>query len=380
MGDKKSFLWRIYAFAFLNHLIPIYSLYSITFQEKGLSVAQIGTALIFWSVFVILFQLPVGVLADRMSRRNMLIFGNVICSLAFFIFMVWPTFTGVMIGFALWGLTWAITAVCFQPMVYDHIKNKEKYLSVLGSCESIGLVGLALSSLCSFLVFLGYDFLTWCTIGFMGLGIVVLIGLPNDRRISRRNISDRITLRDVYGAAKFVFVRPELLAGMGVLAILDGVWNIDDWLGLIALELGYPESAVGLLSFFSLVCGVIGGFIVSTIRCVPRMLLPILIAGSGCMLAVAAILFNLWATIALCVFWLILVIGRNIVYADFQNKVSTYMRSRATAILEIMLNIGTILTYGILTASKTFGDEYGYGMYALGGILVVTSLMLVRKK
>lgn len=87
MLGKKSFLFKVYLYALLNSLVLIYSLYSITFQAKGLSVAQIGTALIFWSVSVILLQLPIGILSDRLSRRNMMIFSNIVVSVAFFIFM-----------------------------------------------------------------------------------------------------------------------------------------------------------------------------------------------------------------------------------------------------------------------------------------------------
>lgn len=376
---KKSFLFKVYLYALLNSLVLIYSLYSITFQAKGLSVAQIGTALIFWSVSVIVLQLPIGMLSDRLSRRNMMIFGNVVVSVAFFIFMMWPTFIGIMTGFALWGLKWAIDAACFQPMVYDQLRNKKKYLSVVGTCESIKLVGYALSALCSFLIFLGYNFLTWCTIGFMGLGALVLLSMPHDKRATRRHTVKRMGMRDIAVAAQYVFTRPMLLGIIIVSAMLNGAGNIDEWLGMIGLELGYPEYAVGALYFSALICGAMGGLAVRGIHKTNRMLLPTLIAGGGLMLAISAVWFNIWATISLCMFWILLTIGQNIIYANFQNSVSTAVRGRTTAVLEIAQNFGSMGIYAIMTCAQTFGGGYKYGLFAIGTILIIMSMTMIKK-
>lgn len=374
MSGKKSFIAKVYLYSLLNNLVLIYSLYSITFQQKGLSVAQIGIALMFWSVSVILLQIPIGILSDRISRRNMLVFGNVVVALAFFIFMAWPSFVGVMTGFGLWGIKWAIDAACFQPMVYDHIRDKKKYLAIVGTCKSINLVGLALSALCSFLVFLGYDFLTWCTIGLMGLGAVVLLSMPRDTHVMRRRDDKRIGLRDIGIAARFVCGRPALMGAMAVLVILNMGLNIDEWLGLIALQLGYPEYAVGALYFIALICGALGGLVVRGIRQAHVMLVPTLIAGGGVMLILATIWFNVWSTLALCAFWVLLIISESVTYTDFQNRVATNIRGRATALLEIMLNVGSMGAYGIMTVTHALGGGYQYGLGIIGVILMLTAL------
>ena len=380
MLGKKLFLLKVYLYSLLNSLVLIYSLYSIAFQERGLSVAQIGIALMFWSVSVIILQLPIGMLSDRLSRRNMMIFGNVVVSIAFFIFMRWPTFIGVMTGFALWGLKWAIDAACFQPMVYDQIRDKKKYLAIVGTCESIKLVGLALSALCSFLVFLGYDFLTWCTIGIMALGAIVLATMPYDKHITRGHSVKQMGMRDIWVAMQYVFTRPALMALVVILAILNGGGNIDEWLGLIALELGYPEYAVGMLYFCALISGALGGLAVRGIHNTRPMMVPTLIAGGGLMLAISTVWFNVWSTIALCLFWVLITISQNITYADFQNSVSTAVRGRTTAVLEIAQNVGSMMIYGIMTCAQTFGGGYKYGLFAIGALLILTSVSITLKQ
>lgn len=376
---RESFLYRAYLYTFLNNLVLIYPLYSIYFQDNGLSAGQIGMALMFWSLSTILLQLPIGILSDRMSRRDMLIVGNGIVALAFFIFMTSPTFAGVLTGFGLWGIKWAIDAVCFQPMVYDRVRSKEKYLSIVGTCESVALAGTSVSALGSFLMFIGYDFITWCTIGIMMVAVLVLLSMPRDCHKCRRNAGPRMGLSELGKAAKFVFVRPELLGIMGLLSILNAAWNLDDWLGLIAVQLGYPEYAVGTLYFLAMLCGVIGGLAVRGLRHVGNMFVPTLVAGAGMLVAVASIYYDAWSTIALCMFWLLLSMSKNIIYADFQNSVATGVRGRVTAILEIMLECGTIFGYMIMTASASTVGGYKHGLYALGTMLIITSLWLAYR-
>ena len=374
MLKKIPFLWCVYSFSLFNNLVLIYPVYSIVFQEKGLSVAQIGTALMWWSVSVILLQIPVGIFSDRLSRRNMLVFGNIIAAIAFFIFMIRPTFIGVLCGFGLWGLKWAIDAACFQPMVYDNIRNKKKYLSIVGTCNSLKLIGLALSSLCSFLIFLGYDFLSWCTIGFMLLGIIVLMEMPRDVHVKNRKTTKPIRLNDIKAATSFVFMRPQLLGIMGLIAILDACGNMDEWLGLIALQLGYPEYAVGVLFFAALICGAAGGIAVRWIKHVNETKVPIMIALSGILLVMTAIWYNVWATVLMCLLWFLLSMCGNIVYASFQRNVSSTVRGRATSLLEILMNVATLFVYGTMTIGGTLGGEYKYSLFALGVLLLIASL------
>lgn len=376
MEKLNSFLYRAYAYTFLNNLILIYPLYSIMFQDAGLTTAQIGAGFMFWSVATILCQLPIGLLSDRTSRRDMLMLGNGIVALAFFIFMAFPTFAGVMVGFGLWGVKWAIDAVCFQPMVYDRVRSKEKYLAIVGTCGAVALAGTSLSALASFLAGLGYEFLTWCTIGITGVGALVLAGMPRDCYKCRRNVGRRMRLGDLAAAAKFVFMRPALLGTMGILAIVDGAWGIEDFLGLIALQLGYPDYAVGSLYFIAMMCGVVGGFAVRSVHNVRGLKLPMILALAGSALAIASMWYNVAMTFVLGVFWLLLAMGKNIAYADFQSSVSTEVRGRATAILEIMLELGAICVYGILTASEMFTGEFKIGLYVTGALLVITSLAL----
>ena len=65
----RAFLARVYAFRFLDGFVLIYPLYTVMFAAKGLTPSQVAATLMAWSVTGFLLQIPMGVLADRFSRR-----------------------------------------------------------------------------------------------------------------------------------------------------------------------------------------------------------------------------------------------------------------------------------------------------------------------
>ncbi len=71
MNTKKYILRQLF-----KDLMPIYPLYLLYFENKGMSVQQISALLAIWSVSVVLLEVPSGVMADRLSRRRLIIMGK----------------------------------------------------------------------------------------------------------------------------------------------------------------------------------------------------------------------------------------------------------------------------------------------------------------
>ena len=117
----RAFLARAYAFRFLDGFVLIYPLYTVMFAARGLSPSQVAAALMAWSVTGFFLQIPMGVLADRFSRRWMLCLGQVLRGLGFAIWIVQPNFTGFLIGMVLWGVKSAMTNGVFEALVYDEL-------------------------------------------------------------------------------------------------------------------------------------------------------------------------------------------------------------------------------------------------------------------
>jgi MFS family permease len=66
------------SWAALSEFVPLYPLYALLFLDTGLSTAEISALFAVWSVTALLAEVPAGALADRWSRRGVLVCGAVL--------------------------------------------------------------------------------------------------------------------------------------------------------------------------------------------------------------------------------------------------------------------------------------------------------------
>ena len=76
----------LYIYKFISQCMPIYAFYTILFIERGKSVSEIAILIALWSIFTIVLEIPAGILADRLNRRNMLAISAVLQG---FCFITW---------------------------------------------------------------------------------------------------------------------------------------------------------------------------------------------------------------------------------------------------------------------------------------------------
>lgn len=89
----------LYCYKFMSHCLPIYAFYTLLFIERGMSISEIAILVSLWSGFSILFEIPSGILADRWSRRNMLVIASFVEGLCFFIWSFSQSFSLFAVGF-----------------------------------------------------------------------------------------------------------------------------------------------------------------------------------------------------------------------------------------------------------------------------------------
>lgn len=145
-----SFLARLYAFKFFDSFILIFPLYAAMFVDAGLSPVQISIALIAWSVTAFALQIPSGVIADRWSRRLLLVLAQAAWVAGFVVWLIWPHFWGFVVGLVLWGVKSAFTSGTFEALVYDELKAKgraDDYTRIYGRTRAVQAFAVLLAAL-----------------------------------------------------------------------------------------------------------------------------------------------------------------------------------------------------------------------------------------
>ncbi|MBH1941614.1 MFS transporter [Mobilitalea sibirica] len=141
---------KYYVRQFFHELMPIYPIYSLLFQSKGLSVQHISLLLAIWSLPLVLLEIPTGVLSDRWSRRNMITLGSFFKASCYFLWIFSEGFLLFAIGFVLWGIGEAFISGAEEALLYDSLKSQDKediFDQVLGKGRFLAGTGNVIASI-----------------------------------------------------------------------------------------------------------------------------------------------------------------------------------------------------------------------------------------
>lgn len=143
-----------------------------------------------WSVTAFLLQIPSGVLADKYSRRWILA-GAQLCRIVCMItWIVWPSFTGCLVGMMLWGAKSAFSNGTFEALVFDELQAEGRatdYPRIIGRAQAVGYGSLLLASLgaAAAAAKLGYTALMLATIGTALGAAIICLTLPSASKTAR---------------------------------------------------------------------------------------------------------------------------------------------------------------------------------------------------
>lgn len=145
----KSFLWKISLYRFLDAFKLIGVIYTLFLQFKGLNVFQIALLIGIWSVTQLVLEVPMGLIADRFPRRNLLIISMLAVCIGFSLWIK-GGFLFYAFGMILWGVKNSLTSGTFESFVYDELKSQgleQNYGKISSRIEGFFQFGLMLSAI-----------------------------------------------------------------------------------------------------------------------------------------------------------------------------------------------------------------------------------------
>ena len=106
--------------------------------ELSNTLAQLIPSAVFLWFFVL--SVPIGILQDRIGKRNMVNIGMIITALGLFLPIMFYTFSVVLLGFAFLGIGNTIVQVSANPLLVDVVPSNRKssFLSFSQFIKSIG--------------------------------------------------------------------------------------------------------------------------------------------------------------------------------------------------------------------------------------------------
>ncbi|WP_407566094.1 MFS transporter [Streptomyces sp. 184] len=123
-------------------------MYALLFADHGLSLWQVSSLFVIWSLTSVLLEVPSGAWADAFSRKLLLCAGPLLTGAGFALWVLAPSYGAFAAGFVLWGAKGAFASGALEALVYEELGRAgaaDRYARVLGRSRAAGTVGVMAS-------------------------------------------------------------------------------------------------------------------------------------------------------------------------------------------------------------------------------------------
>ena len=374
----KTFLRSFYAYRFFTDLALVYPVYIILFKRNGLSILQISLLLALWSGFVILFEVPTGALADRWSRKNMLILGLFSKAVGFGIWAFADRFWMFALGFLFWGVQETFCSGSQEALLFDNLKDfneEDAYEKIAGNGHFYSRIAIAASMfLGGIIASIDFNIVVILSSASMLIGIIPVLFFreirSDDSSMSRLKYTDVLRQAIRYSRNNKTVMRLFLYAAVvvAVVGILDEVEQLYyDWVHL-------PLAFFGVVMVGRMIFEAAGSRLAHRFQRQTQSLSNIYILGilSGFLLFFATVFRSLYLLLPFVLVFFFGSAGEVLVEGRLQKNINTNQRATILSIHSLLINASAIvlmLGFGLL--SRAGHLSWGFLFFAL--LLIVFS-------
>jgi len=229
--------------------VLLYPVYALLFADAGLSTGQISSLFVIWSLVGFTLEIPSGVWADAYSRRRLVAIAAGLRAIGFALWTFFPSYPAFAAGFVLWGASSAMTSGSVEALVYDELAAAgatDRYVRTIGLAQTTALVAeLAAMALATPAFLLGgYTLVGVASVLVSLVAVPIALSFPEAPRIEETGGDYAKTLR-----AGLAEVRANRTVSRAVVlyAVVTGMSAIDEYVPILAREMGAPTAFVPLL-------------------------------------------------------------------------------------------------------------------------------------
>ena len=373
-------------------LIPLYGLYDLLFADHGLSVGQISSLFVIWSVVSFVAEVPSGAWADTVSRRGLLVFASVLYTAGFTVWILEPSYAGFAAGFVVWGISGAIQSGTFEALLYDELVARGAagdFAKLLGYANSGAMVCNLLATLTAAPLYIlgGYPLVGWVSVGATVVHGCFALLLPAAPKVEeadetleaadeRRGLAARYATMLRAGLGE---VTREAVVRRGVLlsAVLIAFLAFDEYFGLLARDGGTSTASVPLLVAITVSGQVVGTALAGRTASMRAVTMGRAVAVAAILLGGGALLGGVPGFLALGVGYGILGNAMIVSEARVQDGITGPARATVTSVAGLLGEVAAVLIYaGVAVGSLWLSVT---ALVAALALPVLLSAVLVRR-
>ena len=278
------------AWAALSELVPLYPLYALLFLDTGLSGAQISLLFGVWSVTAFLTEVPAGALADRWSRRGVLVLGGVLQAAGFVVWTVAPGLPGFVVGFVIWGVAGAFWSGAAEALVYDELAAvgaEDSFARVNGAMTAAELLVQVPTAVAASLLFAagGHQLVGWVSVGCCLAAAALALRFPETARAD----DGEQLLATLRAGVRQAVRTPGLRVVVLAVALVGGLDAVEEYFPVLADAWGLGPTVVPYAVLAVSLAGAAGAWLGGRAGRLPSpVLLGALVLGGGLLLVAGA--------------------------------------------------------------------------------------------
>lgn len=367
----KSFLWKIYLYKFFDSFKFIQMIFMLFFVDRGLTTWQISVLMGVWSFSQIILEVPLGVVADKYSRRNLLAMSAFLQSIGFALWLI-PTMATYVGGFVLGGVKNALTSGTLEAFIYDELKahqQQDQYEKVNGNLETIGWLGITTSVVIGGLVAMySYDWVMMQTItACIAAGLAVLTIRSVKAVRSTHEAQYLMVLKRALGEVKN---SPRIMYMLAFICLVFASYNsADEYWGLIYQSFGITVGSIGALLAVGYGCFALAGYTVRWFKRFDHRLHQVVLASAAAFLLAAYVQSPISLPLIFVGMYL-LKVAQIKFDAKFQHAIQADQRATISSLKGLLFEliyIGFVMVYGFVSSHiSMISIIYLMGLLLLG--------------
>ena len=358
-------LWKLYAIQVCRWFLLLMPVLVLFFQEIGLDLQDVFTIQAFYSVCVILFEVPSGYFADRLGRRRSLLIGSIAAAAGFWVYALATTFADFFVAQFFIAVGGSFISGSDSAMLYDtliQLRRRNEYQKVAGRLASManfseGIAALIGGSLA--LISLRTPLYSQAVLMLAVIPLAWSLVEPPRKTPDPSEGSFKAVLRIVryalhgHSEIKWLILYSSLV-GTSTLTI---VWMVQPYLQAVDLPLEWFGAAWAILQFS------VGVFAVNAYRVEAAfgrkasLISLILLSAAGYLLL--GLFQALWATVFLLVFYLVRGINGPVMNDYINRCVDSEIRA---TVLSVKSLVGRLMFTIIGPMAGWVNDQYGLSM------------------
>lgn len=384
-----------YAYKLFKDTMPIYPVYVLMFQAKGLSLTQISFLLAIWSLAVVVFEVPTGIIADHWSRKNMLLLGGLSKAIGYITWFFADGFALFAIGFILWGISESFCSGSEEALLFDNLKanrEEEQFGEIYGKGTFYSGVGVALSSLTGgFLAaLLSYQGVLVLSAFFVMVSILFLVKFPEVNFFKEEKAEDELEdqgspIATLVDASLLCLRNKQLLTTILMLVLVVGASGVlDEYDPIIAKNYGLNIGMIGVWISIRYILEALGAKVAYSVKNLFskigvksdfNMVSLLCFLSGGCLLAFG--LSNSIVFIPLYGLFYMLLSSAGVIQEEYvQQTIEEQGRSTVHSLISLLQNVYGMLFIFLLALAFTKMGIY-LGIVLVSVYILVLSTILI---